>query len=243
MKTSNKILLVILLAGFGYLVFAQVALHIKYVNKDATPPAAYNAYFNDDYSFNNIKHVRITGIAQCHILYGDSVKLSVEKSNISYVKFMVSGDTLVLYGQYANGRTADYRIYMTPQNATLYIPAGVDVYAVNSNINTRGGRGQANAQSPRFDLTNCDLYTRYSIGGADTLDRYYDTLNVTARKNSQVILFRNDHFKALAFQLDHSVFSDVQAKIDRADISADSASLLVLTGNNISKLNTSVIKK
>src|SRR5437868_4424405 len=98
MKTSNKILLSILLVGFGYLAFAQIGLHIKYVNKDATAPAIFHAYFNDDYSFNNIKHVRITGIAQCHILYGDSVKLSVEKSNINYVRFTVIGDTLVLYG-------------------------------------------------------------------------------------------------------------------------------------------------
>ena len=45
MKTSNKILLGILLISFGYLACAQIALHIKYAKQDFTDPGKIQCFF------------------------------------------------------------------------------------------------------------------------------------------------------------------------------------------------------
>ena len=242
MKTSNKILLGILLISFGYLACAQLALHVKYAKQDFTNPGKYNAFFYNEYKFGNIKHVRIRGLAECQVISSDSVKLSVEKSSLNYIKFNISGDTLFIYGEYPADRSADYKLNRSPQNINLYLPSNSDIYAFNSNINVKGNRIPGNQRSYHFDLTGCNLFTRYRYG-MDSLDRYFDTLIVNARKNSQVILFHNDHFKTLDIRLDHSLINDFHAKIERANIVTDSSSVLVIGGGNISKLNTTAIKK
>ena len=241
MKTSNKILLGILLTGFGYLAYAQIALHIKYVNKDFTDPAKYNAFFYDEYKFNHVNHVRLTGLAECNISFSDSVKLSIEKSEVNYVMFNVSGDTLIVNGEYHSGISANQKLYRSPQNIKLYFPAGIDLFALNSNINVKGSNKQDSGYSCRFDITGCNLFTRYN-NGIDSLDRYFNILGVYARKNSQVILFHNDHFKTLDIALDHSMINDYHAKIERMNITTDSSSVVVVTGGNINKLNSAVIK-
>lgn len=241
MKTSNKILLGILLIGFGYLACAQIALHIKYVNKDFTDPAKYNSFFNNEYKFNKISHVRITGLAECNITFSDSVKLSVEKSDINYVTFNINGDTLIVNGESHSVISAINKLNRSPQNVKLYLPAGTDLVAFNSNINIKGNNKQDNGYSYRFDLTGCNLFTRYN-NEIDSLDRYFTDLIVNARKDSQVLLFRNDHFKTIDVALDHSMINDYHAKIERMNITTDSSSVVVVTGGNINKLNSSVIK-
>jgi hypothetical protein len=241
MKTSNKILLGILLTGFGYLAYAQIALHIKYVNKDFTDPAKYNSFFNDEYKFNNVRHVRITGLAECNIIFSDSVKLLVEKSGINYIKFNTINDTLIVNGESYSNISANSTLNRSPQNVKLYLPAGTDLVAINSNINIKGNNKKDNGYSYRFDLTGCNLFTRYN-NGIDSLDRYFDKLVVIAGKNSQVILFRNDHFKTIDITLDHSMINDYHAKIERMNITTDSSSVVVVTGGNINNLNPSFIK-
>ena len=241
MKTSNKILLGILLIGFGYLAYAQIALHIKYVNKDFTDPAKYYSFFYDEYKFNNVRYVHITGLAECNIIFSDSVKLSVEKSGINYVKFNTINDTLIVNGESHSNISANSTLNRSPQNVRLYLPAGTGVVAINSNIKVKGNNKKDNGYSYRFDLTGCNLFTRYN-NGIDSLDRYFDNLVINAGKNSQVILFHNDHFKTLDVTLDHSMINDYHAKIERMNITVDSTSAMVITGGNINKINPSVIK-
>ncbi|MEP6948727.1 MAG: hypothetical protein ABI863_05615 [Ginsengibacter sp.] len=242
MKTSNKILLGILLIGFGYLACAQIALHIKYINNDFTDPAKFNAHFNNQYTFHNVSHVRLTGLAECNIIFSDSVKLSVEKSGINYVKFAESGDTLIINDGSYSDISANSKLNRSPQNVKLYLPAGIDVFAINSNINVKGNNKNDNGYSYRFDLTGCNLFTRYN-NGIDSLDRYFNNLTVHAGENSQVILFRNDHFKTLDMTLDHSMINDYHAKIEQMNIITDSSSFVVVTGGNITKVNARVIRK
>jgi len=110
------------------------------------------------------------------------------------------------------------------------------VLAFNSNINIKGNNKHDSGYSYRFDLTGCNLFTRYN-NGIDSLDRYFDNLVINEGKDSQVILFRNDHFKTVDVALDHSMINDYHAKIERMNITTDSSSVVVVTGGNINKLN------
>ena len=241
MKTSNKILLGILLTGFGYLICAQIALHIKYVNNDFTDPAKYNALFNNEYTFRKVSHVNITGLAECDIIFSDSIKLYVEKSNINYVRFHTTGDTLVVNSISYSEMSASSKLNRSPQNVILYLPAGTEISAVNSNINVKGSNRQDQPYSCHFDLTGCNLFTRYR-NGIDSLDRYFSNVSIKARKNSQVVLFRRDHFDTLQVELDHSMVNDYHAKIERMDVITDSNSVVVVSGGNIKKINAALIK-
>ena len=241
MKTSNKILLGILIICFGYLTYAQFALHIKYVNNDFTDPAKYNAFFYGEYKFKKVSHIRIMGLAECNIIFADSVKLSIEKSGINYVRFHTKGDTLIVNSESYSETSASSKLNRSPQNVRLYLPAGTEVSGLNSNINVKGNNRPDNGYSYHFDLTGCNLFTRYN-NGIDSLDRYFSSLIIKARKNSQVLLFRRDHFDTLDVQLDHSMVNDYHAKIERMKIATDSSSVVVVTGGNINKLNATLIK-
>src|SRR6185295_11691831 len=99
------------------------ALHIKYANRDFTDPEKYNTFFYDEYKFNNVKHIIIKGLAACEVISSDSIKLSVERSGINYIKFNISADTLIVFGGYPAERSADYKLNSSPQNLRLFLPA------------------------------------------------------------------------------------------------------------------------
>ena len=242
MKTSNKILLGILLISFGYLACAQIALHTKYIRHSSTDAAKYKTFFYKSYTFSNIRKVGLAGLATCEVIFSDSIKLQVEKSSFNYVSFNVNGDSLVISGEHPAERSANYKLNRPTQNIKLYLPAKTAIYAFNSNVKVKGERKNSMALSYHFDLTESNLFTRYNYG-ADSLERYFDTLSVTARKNSQVILFYNDHIKTLAAKLDHSLVNDYHAKIGRADLITDSSSVLVIAGANMNKISAATIKK
>lgn len=242
MKTSNKILLGVLLVSFGLLASVQIALYVKYTNKDFTSAAKYNAFFRNYYALANIKHVRINSLAQCLVVFADSANLSIEKSNIHYVNFNVNGDTLILSAEHTNDTSYGYKLNMSPQNVTLYIPAGIDVRAYNSNIELKGSSNQAKNVSCNLDITNCSLYTRRGWY-IDSLNRYFDTLTITARKKSEICLFHNDNFKAISVELDHSLINDYSAKIAALTVMPDTNSTVIISGQNLNKLNATAIRK
>src|SRR5205085_520864 len=98
-----------------------------------------------------------------------------EKSSFKYASFHVSGDTLVVSGEYPAGRTANYKLNRSPQDIKLYLPARSDIAVLNSNVQVKGHRIAADRQSWHFTLSGSNLFTRYN-GGIDSLERYFDTL-------------------------------------------------------------------
>jgi len=241
MKTSNKILLGLLLCSFGYLTFAQLALHVKYTNNDYISPQQYNEHFYDERILENIKHISINSIALCEILPSTAVKLSVEKGKMAYAKFNVSGDTLVITGQYPGAPTANYILNTSPQNIRLYIPPGIPVNAKSSNLDILGTRKAAGAGSFYFQLDNANLFTRFRYYN-DSVNRYFGNFIVHATNESQVILYHNDYFDSINVQLTHSLINDNQAKIKQLAVQPDSNSTVIISGRNIQKLNPGAIK-
>jgi hypothetical protein len=241
MKTSNKILLGLLLCAFGYLTFAQITLHVKYENNDLISTEQYNAHFYDEHPFENIKHINITSLAMCEILPSATVKLSVEKSSIQYVQYKVAGDTLVITGQYPTTHSANSILNSSPQNVRLYMPPGVPVQATRANLNVGGNKAMANAGTFNFNLDNCNLFTRYHFY-ADSVNRYFNSFIIAAKNQSRIEFYHNDHFKVIQAQLAYSSINDYGAKIEQMNITPDSNSTIIVSGPNVNKLNTSTIR-
>ncbi len=241
MKTSNKILLGFLLAGFGFIAAAQIGLHVKYVHKEYITPEQYITSFYDEYKLPNIKHVRLMGTAACKIIPSDITELKIEKSSIAYKKFDVSGDTLFIYGEYPSSHASSIKLNRMAQNVRLYVPGAVDVYAINSDIEVQGGQTVDKGASWHFTINNSVLNSREG-STLDSVNRYFDTLSVVAQ-NSQVLLFHSDHFKAVNVQFDHSLIDDRKAEIGQVNITTDSTSVIIVSGRNMNKLNSIIIKK
>ncbi|HWB28308.1 MAG TPA: hypothetical protein VG738_22705 [Chitinophagaceae bacterium] len=242
MKKSNKILLTLSLGIFGFLATSQVILHYKYVNKKATPYGKFEAFFYNEYKPVGIHHVMIEDIARIQLLQADSEKLLIEKSDLQYASYKTSGDTLIIKGYNPAEHGLNYRPNYSPQDIKLFMPAGDDVYAINSTVSLRGAGVSAKASSWHVKLYNSGFYTRLD-NYTDSVDRYFDTVFVDAASKSGVFLYRNDKFKNINARLDSSLINDDKAKIDSIHILTDSNSTVIVNGNNIFKLNTSVIKK
>lgn len=241
MRTSNKIIAAILLAVFGYLTVAQVALHAKYADNKYITPDEYESKFYNQYKLAGINHVYVEDIAECHILPADAVKLSLEDGPVNYVSYTIHGDTLNVLGVYAEIHLNNKPRYNSSQDVRLYLPTGTDVRALNSNIDVKGNKEGVIPRSYRFTLDNCTLYTRMN-SFKDSLNRYFDTIAVNARNNSRVELYQCEHIKMLNVSLYTSVIDDRYAQIGHITLIADRKSIVVLSGDNIKNLNSTIIK-
>lgn len=237
MKTSNKILLVFFIVGFGFLLGTRVVLYSRYVNNKYTPEADFNAYYYAQYSLPQVKYVRIENIAECQLFTSAAPKLMVQKNGSRYASYAVHGDTLIVKGYVGHEQDDNYKLNRSPQEIKLYLPAGADITAIKSNIGVRGDTLKANAAPMHIVLDYSSLNTRMYFF-RDTVNRYFDTLFVTAKNRSGVYFSRHDFFKGAHIILDSSVIDDGRATINNYKVAASNGSVVVATGNNITKLNT-----
>ncbi|HVX51747.1 MAG TPA: hypothetical protein VHB48_16415 [Chitinophagaceae bacterium] len=242
MKTSNKILLVLFLSIFGFIVITEALLSAKYGKNDYTPEDEFNTYYYYQQNFINIHHVYLNGLAQCQVYTADTTKLMLEKASLSYAEFYVHADTLFVKGVKQHSLDAEGKAVHSPQEVRLYIPASTTITAINSNIGVDGDKPVTLIKPRTIILNNSNLYTRY-YSNRDSVNRYFDTLTVFAKNKSGVYLFHNDYFKKIDIVLDSSIFNDSNAKIDDLHITADTSSTVVVNGTNIPKLNAPAIGK
>jgi len=241
MKTSNKIILGILLVGFGSLMAAQLALHKKIEDNSYITTPIYEDMFYSQYNPIGIKHVYIYNIAACKIFPADTLKLAFENGVVQYAKYNVAGDTLRITGVYAQGAPGGFRLYRSSQDVRLYLPTGIPVLAVNSNIDVRGTTKQSSARNYSFDLNNSGIDSRLNAY-KDSVHRYFDTITINAHHNSGAYFYICDYVKTLNITLDTSVIYDNYAPIGQINLVAKRKSTVVLSGDNLTNLNSTIIK-
>jgi len=237
MKTSNKILLVFFIVTIGFLLGTRALLYNRYINKKYTPEEAFNTYFYRQYNLPQVKHVHIENIAECQLLTAAAPKLMVEKNGSRYASYEIHSDTLLVKGYTGIGQDDNYKLNRSPQEIKLYLPAGVDITAVKSNISVKGDTVQTNAAPFHIALNYSTLNTRIYFF-RDTVNRYFDTMFITAKNRSGIYFTRHDFFKGANITLDSSEINDGNATINGFTVMAGKSSTVVATGNNITKLNT-----
>jgi hypothetical protein len=241
MKTSNKIILGILLVGFGCMAAAQLSLHKKYVDNEYITNPAYEDMFYSQYKPQGIKHVVIQNIAACQILPSDTLKLAFENGVVQYAKYSIVGDTLHIKGVYTQGAPNGFRLFRSSQDVRLYLPTGIPVQAENSNLAVQGVTKQSSARNYSFDLSNSGLNSRmYSY--KDSVHRYFDTINVNAYNYGGVYLYECDHVNTLNITLDTAGVNDNGAQIAHINVLTKRKATVVLSGDNLKNLNSTVIK-
>jgi len=227
MKTSNKILLGILIVCFGFFITAHLILHGKYVRKEFVSPSNAGAFFFHEHPLPVFHYVRLNRLGDCELISSDTAKLLIEKSPFNTVDYHISGDTLVVNGSDKWDRWATPRV-------KLYIGQIKAFTVTDCYINIKGDRDSSDRRNYRFNLNNGHLFTRYYFTDS-AVNKYFDTLLVKATNNSEVVLNKRDYFKAIHIQLNNSAFQDKNAKREKMNITADSSSVVVTGGKDYNR--------
>lgn len=237
MKTSNKILLVFLVTGFGFITTSRLWLYNKYIHHQATPEADFNNYYYSQYNLPAIKHALIENIAECELYQSASSKLMIGKSGARYASYSVHGDTLIVKGNTQEGQDENIKLNRSSQEVNLYLPPGVSIIACRSNISILGNIAQTHSKPYHIALDYSTLNTRVHFF-RDTVNRYFDTVYVIAKNKSGIYFSKHDFFNQVYTTLANSEINDGRAVINDFSVSSDSSSVVIATGNNITKLNT-----
>lgn len=227
MKTSNKILLGILMVCFGFFISSHLILHGKYVRKEFVLPAKADAFFFHEHTLPIIHYVQLNRLDGCELISSDTAKLLIEKSPFNTIDYRVSGDTLFVNGSDKWARWATPRV-------KLYIPQVKSFIVTDCNVNIKGNRDSTDRRNYHFELNNGHLFTRYYFTDS-AFNKYFDTLSINARNSSEVVLNKRDYYKLIDVNLDNSAFLEKNAKREKINITADSTSIVVTGGKDYNR--------
>lgn len=224
MKTSNKILLGILLICFGFFISAHMVLREKYLNKKFVAGDKVNAIFSNEYHLPAVKFIALERLNECEIVPADTAVLMIEKGPFHNVAYHVMGDTLFINGNNKYNHWATEKV-------KLYIPTVKSITATDCNLSIKGSRDSTKSKNYYFELNNGHLFTRYYFADS-SFKRYFDTVSVNAKNNSEVLLYKKDYFKSIQLNLNNSVFQERNAKNEQISITADSSSTIITGGKS-----------
>lgn len=224
MKTSNKILIGILLISFGFAITSHIVLHDKYLRRDFVPKDKAANFFFDVHKLNQPKFIKLYRLDACNIKPGAQPLLSIEKGPIKNVNYTIKNDTLIIHGDSSANQWA------SPQ-VILELPFMPVIDIKDCKVIMEGSSDTLGQPDFQLFMNNGHLYTRH-IYDDTVLEKHFGTLKVTAANNSEVVLYRKDYFNNVDLDLSSSVFQERSAKHKNISIRSDSNSTIVTGGKN-----------
>ncbi|MEX6689867.1 hypothetical protein QTN47_20335 [Danxiaibacter flavus] len=229
MKTSNKILAGILLISFGFAITSHFVLHSKFLRRDFVSKDKVATFFYDIYPLNQPGFIKLYRLNACYIKPGKQARLSVEKSLIKNIKYIVINDTLIIHGDSSASQWTSPKVVL--ELATIPF---ADVK--NCNVYIEGSRDSLIPPDFQLAMNYGHLYSRQPYGDT-VVAKFFGRLKVNASNNSEIVLYKKDHFNNIDLNLDNSVFQERNAKHKNISITSDSSSTIVTGGRNFLLLN------
>lgn len=236
MRTSNRILggtlLIILLA----LTAIHAALYAKYRQKNfVTLQHLHNERY-DSYNLKGILSVSITGFQNVTIIPADTARMEIEKSGNGELHYEFSngalgikGDTLIMRNNSNPDRIKSYR------NVILYLPRTQVIKSDGCGLTIQGTRDSTTASSIVLDLTDTELHLGNGKRPDNSSDNVFDKISITKSDRGSIEIAGDVIIKELSLDVDSSNFDDGSAAIGILSVYADSASVIKLSGKNITK--------
>jgi|GEM_PF-3085042 hypothetical protein len=237
MKASDRVVLIVVVTLFGYLILSHVALHAKWKRGDFVNPTEVGNSLYADYRLPAFKYLKLLSLSDCRLFPAVQGRLEIENGIFDLVKYQLSGDTLIVDGSLAPSMRSSFGSGQSPQKVKIYLPPVMRIEAVNSRLDVKGETKRENGRKMEFLLDKSLLNTRMHFE-LDTLPRYYDSFIVHASNRSEVFLFRKDHFNTIDVDLAQSNFYGRNAKGEKFSIRADSSSMVVSGGNDFQLIIT-----
>jgi hypothetical protein len=234
MKTSNKILLGVLLAFMLILTGIHLALFAKYKSGDF---ASANQIPDDmeRYPLPAIKYVSITGLVNCYLLpNAEKPALEINKEGKSRISYKVVGDTLVVTGD-SSATKEDYeRGVRNHQLVNLKLPATEQVKLAYGSLFLLGGDDSVEAPSFSIELTTHAHLGIIQREPAST-KTFFNRLNLVTN-NSNVELDDKTMISELNVRSVTSKLIYKQASIKHMTMDVDSHTTVTLSGPNLKNL-------
>jgi hypothetical protein len=236
MKTSNKILLGILLLPLLIIAAINMALYAKYKSGHYVAMSTVEQDRFTRQTLKNINYVALYGINNCTIKPADTAKLEIEKDEHGHLHYSIHGDSLIIHGDSTVRKTTGDDIIRSYQSVNLYLSGKTVVTADNSDVYIEGGKDSTKANSYQFQLSNSTSCKMQDNDFGDSVLQYFNVLAVQANGSSAIELSRNARIKQLSVALQDARFDDKDAVIGNFTVDADKASTLTLKGDNLKKI-------
>jgi hypothetical protein len=237
MKASDKVISILFVTIFGYLILSHLVLRAKWnrTNFAETGSTGYSLY--DQHELPEFKYLKLIGLSDCRLIPSLKARLDVEKGMFHFVNYHLNEDTLIVDGSLSPDKRSSFSNGQTPQKVKIFLPPINRIEALNSILDVRGESNLQNSRKFDFLLDASRLNTRARFD-VDSLPRYFDNFSVRAMNHSEVFLFRKDHFNAVEIELANSNFYGRNAKAERFSVRADSSSMVVSGGNDFQLIIT-----
>jgi hypothetical protein len=239
MKTSNKILLGVLLAFMLILTSLHLALFAKYKSGDFASAEQIPDNM-DRHSLPAIKYVSITGLVNCYLIsHAEKPSIEINKEGKSRIAYKVVGDTLVVTGDSAATKEDYERGLRNHQLVNLKLPATEQVKLTYGSLFILGG--DDSAQAPSYSI---ELVTNAHLGIIQrepaTTKAFFNRLNLVTNK-SNVELDDKTMINELNVRSVASNLIYKQASIKHMTMDVDSNTAVTLSGKNLKSL-TEILK-
>jgi len=234
MKTSNKIILAIIIVPLLVVTLVNITVYAKYKAGDMVSAGSADDKRYTRTSFQNIRHIAIYALNNCRIVPSDSLLLQIQKEASGSLRYEVHGDSLVIHGEPQNGSGRGIEPgERNFQDVKLFVPLMASILVDNSSVELSGNADSAKAASYVFSVVNRGSI---QVRNSEKLV-YFKGLSIQASKANGIELTAETRVEDLQLSIVGGEFADNGASIQQLTIHADKESRLSLTGDNLQRVN------
>lgn len=237
MKTSNKILVGLVLTIALILTAIHVGLYARYKKGEFYTMESLHEEAYEKHSISGVNKISVSGLQVFDIIPSDTLMLEIEKhnNNNNIVRFVQKGDSLVIAGDTAvrenDGSIQRLRSY---QSVILHLPASFAVTIKNCDAHFKGAGDTAKA--PSFDLNVFESSVTFGeTRNSGTGISYFNKINMVA-VNGNMVFFNDVVTKELSVSLRAAQLEDQGMDVNKITVDADNNSSVNLKGVNLKKL-------
>lgn len=230
MKTSNKILLGVFLAGILLTTAVNLAVYAKYKRGEKVPFKRDAAGYMSRVNLPAARFVSITGLGGVELINSDTARYEIQKNKDRRISYRMVNDTLVIHGdstltddQMQKG-TRNYQLFK------LYLPASVPVQAAYAGITVRGNVDSTKA--PSFNI-HLKRYSMLNMGDGNRDRAHINQLQLSSDNSKSELrdwLVVNDLNLTLT---NGSKMDTKQAEITKLTLDIDHYSTINLSGHSL----------
>jgi hypothetical protein len=232
MKTSNKLLLGILLTILILTATVQLMVYAKYQRGEYTPFKREQFIPMTSLPVPAVRFILLKGMGSCAIKPSNTLRVEIQKDNARIIKHHLVNDTLVITGG-AQNNDDQQELGRNHSLVNIYLPASVQLIGANCSFRTWGADDSASAPIYNISIEHSYLFISYS--GAENALVYFNQLNISS-EGSSIDLDNHAVFNNLNLQFTDSKLNDQSATIRKLAIGADNSSSIELSGKNINAL-------
>ena len=234
MKTSNKLLLGILLTMLILTSVVQLMVYAKFKRGEYAKFNREQFQPMTTLELPAVHFISVKGLGGCAVMPADKLKVEIPKDDAGPLKYQVVNDTLVIIGD--STQTVDLeRGSRNNHLVNIYLSASVQLKGSFSSFRVWGTTDSVTAPSYTIGLyKNSNMFFDYN--GPKSSSGYFNQVNVNSEQ-STIDLNKHIILNDLKLQLfDNSRMNDNGGIARKMAIDADNSSFINLSGKNIKAL-------